>query len=178
MSIAKLNIIQNICLSRLGGFIGSSPEVLCSHPLIELDENTEKEFISKVIPEGIEPNCFSLDKLKNNEMLLSYSFSIKSSENDKIRSDLAAISIIIDNNRIDINDLKILLKHLIDKIVEGKITTSMLMTSLEIIYNGINNRDQIQIGNLNIDISELIREKKLSFLKKKPKQDLRGGRIF
>ncbi len=167
-----MSIVESIGLCKLGGYTGSNPEIVASFPSLNLSENEQEDLVAKSLPTGVKANNFSVEKFKN-KLLLSYVFSIKS-EQSNVRDDLASISIIVDKKRVNVEDLKVLLKFLIDKMVSEEInlTTSMLMESLYDLYDGINFNKKIKIRDLTIDIPKIIQKKKLKIFKLK--EDLKG----
>ena len=170
-----MSLVKTIHITRLGGFTQSNPEILASFPLDAAATLSKDNIIEYSLPEGVKPNTFSLIKIDKN-YFLSYIFSI-SSENQNVREDLASISIVIDQSKIEIEDFKILFEHIVEIIIKQtdlKITTEYLIQSIENVYEGINNMQKVKIGKLIIDIPKIIKNGKLN-----PVKNIQiKGRIF
>ncbi|MBD3188063.1 hypothetical protein GF325_14600 [Candidatus Bathyarchaeota archaeon] len=69
-------LVENIGICRLGGFVGSNPEILDSYPPFNqsLDEKQQREIILKSIPEGSQPGSYTVNKL-GSKVILSYIYT-------------------------------------------------------------------------------------------------------
>ncbi len=169
-----MKLIENISLCRLGGFVGSNPEVLGSVLPISITE--EKALLGKALPHGIEPGKFILEKL-NNKFIVSYIFTMKAKEAG-VRDDLASIAVVLPaDKRINIDDFQILFKLVIEsfKAEIDRIDTTKFKHMIERVYNGINKGEKISIENVNVDVPSIVKSKKLRLVTEVEKI---AGRIF
>jgi hypothetical protein len=169
-----MNLIENISLCRLGGFVGSNPEVLGS--VLPISNTEEKALLNKALPHGIEPGKFILEKL-NNKFILSYIFNMKAKEAG-VRDDLASIAVVLPaDKRINIDDFQVLFKLVIEsfKAEIDRIDITKLKYMIERIHNGINKGEKISIENVNIDVPSIVKNKKLRLVTETEKV---AGRIF
>ena len=168
-----MNIIENISLCRLGGFVGSNPEVISS--VLPISNTEEKALLCKALPEGTEPNTYILEKL-NNKYILSYTFTIKSTDAD-VRDDLASIALVIPDKKVNIEDFKILFKLVMDSFKDEMETINLekMKYMVERIYNGINKGEKISVENVSVDVQSIVSKKKLKILTEVEKI---AGRIF
>lgn len=170
----SMNIIENISLCRLGGFVGSNPEVLGS--ILPISNTEQKILLDKALPHGIEPGKFILEKL-NNKYIMSYVFTMKAKQAG-VRDDLASIALVIPaDKRINVDDFHVLFKMVIEsfKAELDKVDVSKLKYMIERIYNGINKREKISIENVNVDVLSILKSKKLRLVTEVEKV---AGRIF
>ena len=95
-----MSVVLAINVAQLAGFVGSNPELISTYPDSFLKNITEQDIISNTLPNGIIPG-----QLLNNKMgdknFISYCFVIRR-EGD--RDDLTAISVIIDELDVNIDD--------------------------------------------------------------------------
>jgi hypothetical protein len=169
-----MNIIENISLCRLGGFVGSNPEVLGS--VLPISSTEQKALLDKALPHGIEPGKFILEKL-NNKFILSYIFIMKAKE-ASIRDDLASIAVILPaDKKLNIDDFQVLFKLVIEsfKAEIDRIDITKLKHMIERVYNGINKGEKISIENVNFDVPSIVKSKKLRLVTETEKV---AGRIF
>ena len=168
-----MNIIENISLCRLGGFVGSNPEVISS--VLPISTTEEKALLNKALPDGSEPNSYILEKL-NNKYILSYTFTIKSSDAD-VRDDLASIALVVPEKKVNIEDFKVLFKLVMDSFKDemDSIDLEKMKYMIERIYNGINKGEKISIENVSIDVQSIVKKKKLKLVTEVEKI---AGRIF
>ena len=169
-----MKLIENISLCRLGGFVGSNPEVLGS--VLPISNTEEKALLDKALPHGIEPGKFILEKL-NNKFVLSFIFTMKAREAG-VRDDLASIAVVLPaDKRINIEDFQILFKLVIEsfKAEIDRIDVTKLKYMIERVYNGINKGEKISIENVNVDVPSLVKSKKLHLVTEVEKV---AGRLF
>ncbi len=169
-----MHLIENISLCRLGGFVGSNPEVLGS--VLPISNTEEQALLDKALPHGIESGKFILEKL-NNKFILSYIFTMKAIDAG-VRDDLASIALVIPaDKRINIDDFQILFRLVIEsfKAEIDRIDITKLKHMIERVYNGINKGEKISIENVNVDVPSIIKSKKLRLLTEVEKII---GRIF
>ncbi|NMC08631.1 MAG: hypothetical protein GYA24_25705 [Candidatus Lokiarchaeota archaeon] len=169
-----MNLIENISLCRLGGFVGSNPEVLGS--ILPISNTEEKALLDKALPHGIEPPKFVLERL-NNKYILSYIFSMKAMEAG-VRNDLASITLLIPaDKKVNIDDFQVLFKLVIEsfKADIDKVDVSKLKYMIERIYNGINKGEKIAVENVDVDVPSIVKSKKLRLVTETEKV---AGRIF
>ena len=88
-------IIENVSVCKLGGNIGSDPEVVGSFPdlALSIQDSEQREFIGCSLPDGALPGSFT-EEVLNDKKILSYVFRIKS-QDAVVRDDLASISLIV-----------------------------------------------------------------------------------
>ena len=168
-----MNIIENISICRLGGFVGSNPEVISS--VLPISSTEEQALLCKALPDGTEPNSYILEKL-NNKYILSYTFTIKSND-ETVRDDLASIALVMPDKKVNIEDFKILFKLVMDSFKDEMETINLeqLKYMIERIYNGINKGEKIAIENVSIDVPSIVKNKKLKIITEAEKI---AGRIF
>ncbi len=169
-----MKLIENISLCRLGGFVGSNPEVLGS--VLPISSTEEKALLDKALPQGIEPGKFILEKL-NNKYIISYIFTMKAREAG-VRDDLASIAVVLPaDKRINIDHFQILFKLVIEsfKAEIDRIDSTKLKYMIERVYNGINKGEKISIENVNVDVPSIVKNKKLRLVTEVEKV---AGRLF
>jgi hypothetical protein len=168
-----MNLIENISLCRLGGFVGSNPEVLGS--ILPISSTEEKALLEKALPHGIEPGKFTLEKL-NNKFILSYTFTMKAKDAG-VRHDLASIALVLPDKRINMVDFQILFKLVIESFKSelDRIDITKLKHVIERVYNGINKGEKISIENVNVDVPSIVKSKKLRLV---TEVENVAGRIF
>nr|MDO8114306.1 hypothetical protein [Candidatus Sigynarchaeota archaeon] len=168
-----VNVIENISLCRLGGFVGSNPEVIGS--VLPISNTEEQILLGKALPHGVEPGKYILEKL-NNKHILSYVFSMKAKEAG-VRGDLASIAIILPDKKVNIEDFQVLFRLVIEsfKAELDKIDVTKLKHMIERIYNGINKGEKISIENISFDVPSIVKSRKLRLVSEVEKI---AGRIF
>ncbi|MFX1277992.1 MAG: hypothetical protein ACFFA3_01150 [Promethearchaeota archaeon] len=150
-------------LAKLGGFIGSNPEIISSTPSLK-SIMTETELLSKCFPIGSKVGQFIEDKL-NKYLVLSYIFKVKQ---ERERDDLFSLSILLNkHDKIDI--YKHTLKELVDILEENGLLSELILTKYHnLIYEGMNQEKDILIENKFIELSRIFRDIKAKVLKQKP----------
>ena len=168
-------IVENVGICRLGGFVGSKPEILGIFPVDYYNAEDQEEFIRKSLPIGIKPGKITQDKFKGN-YILSYTFPLKNEENAETRDDLASITVVVAEKNVDIVNFKILFEVIVEHFGEHLKTfkKASLIQMMERIYNGVNKNKKINVEELVIDIPGIIKQKKLN-IKKRTLEDTRGA---
>ncbi|MHA1682909.1 MAG: hypothetical protein ACTSUE_18365 [Promethearchaeota archaeon] len=165
-------VIENVGVCRLGGFENSNPEILAAYPPLNktIPDAHLNEFINKSLPVGTIPGAFSLNKIKD-VYILSYTFKIQSKK-EGIRDDLASISVVISDKKVNIDHFENLFKEIIIKFNGNleRLTRTVLKKLLEKIYNGVNDNKKIKLENVTIDVPDIIKKKKLNIRKKELKE--------
>lgn len=161
-------LVENIGICRLGGFVGSNPEILDSYPPFNqsLDEKQQREIILKSIPEGSQPDSYTVSKL-GSKVILSYIYKIQRDE-EGTRSDLASITLVVSEKRVNILELQKLFKAIIESFQGemSKLTKTLLRQLMERIYNGVNKNTKISVQDIEIDIPKIIKRKRLKIVRK------------
>lgn len=166
-----MSVVQTIHITRLGGFIGSHPEILAVFPKNVNDAMSEEAIIDHSLPEGVGVNTFSLVEV-DDVYFLSYIFAI-TSKDVEVRKDLASISVAINQKDTNIEDFKILFENIVEIMIKQtdiEITTEFLIESLEDVFEGISNMQKVKIGEIIIDIPKIIKNNKLKPVIKKQVQ--------
>lgn len=162
-----MSIVDAVGICRLGGFVGSNPEIIGSVPSLETYYNTseQQEFLKKSLPDGVEPGSFMLDKLKDN-LILSHVFSIKSGK-EGVRDDLASITVVISEKKVNVDHFQELFKVIMRSFKEEieKLTPDLLVQTIERIYNGVNKNKKIKLDKVVVDVPKIVKEKKLTLVK-------------
>ncbi|MFX1419436.1 MAG: hypothetical protein ACFE9N_10995 [Promethearchaeota archaeon] len=150
-------------LAKLGGFIGSNPEIISSFPNIRL-LGGERELLKKCFPIGSKVGLFIEDKF-NKYLILSYIFKI---QQDAERDDLFTLSILLHkHDKIDI--YKHVLKELLEMLkANGLLNEAILRNYHRAIYEGINQEIDVYIEDLRINFSSIFKDIKTKILKQKP----------
>ncbi|HME53677.1 MAG TPA: hypothetical protein VKM55_15730 [Candidatus Lokiarchaeia archaeon] len=157
--------IDNISICKLGGHEGSHPEFVGSFPGII---GQEDELIDKSMPFGTLPGTFRSNKIEGMN-IFSYTFKIKN-ENEGVRDDLASISVIVSDKKVNVDQMEILFKEIM-KVLEASgqlhvLRSSTLIQMMERIYNGVNKSEKIKIDTLTVDVPQIIKKQKLIIMKK------------
>lgn len=172
----QVEIVENLGFCRLGGFARSNPEILGSYPPLELDLSKEEQnlFLNMSLPEGIDPGTYHHAKFKNH-VIFSYVFALKSN-GENTRNDLASVAAVISGKHVNLEHFEILFKEVIELVKNEmeKFDPITISTSLERIYNGMNESKRIKISEVIVDIPRIIEGKKLN-LKKKDVIHLKGA---
>ncbi len=151
-------------LCKLGGFVNSNPELISSYPPLDLSLGDSNEIISKCFPIGSKSGDYIVDRYKKYN-ILSYIFTIKQTED---RDDLFSFSVLL-GKRDKVEIYKPVLKELIKILdVNGILSEKILLDNQKIIYEGINEEQNIVIENVSIEFSKIFKEIKLRILKEKP----------
>jgi hypothetical protein len=162
-------VFESVSVCRLGGFEGSNPEFVEAFPSVVSADN---ELVNKSMPIGTEPGTFILDKLHGMNVF-SYVFTAKSEETG-IRDDLASISVVVSDKKVNIDQVEILFREIVTSLDKsGQLANSKVSTitqMLERIYNSVNKNQKLKIDAVTIDIPLIIKQKKLNILKKDLKE--------
>ncbi len=157
--------IDTVTITRLGGFEGSNPELLGAFPAVLGDQT---ELINKSLPSGIEPGTFRSDKIGGLN-IFSYSFKVKA-EQTGARDDLASVSILVSDKKVNVDQIEVLFKEIVKSLDDGgelpMMRAATLIQMIERIYNGVNKPEKIKIEHVVIDVPQIIKQKRLSILKK------------
>jgi hypothetical protein len=169
-------IIENVTMCKLGGYEGSNPEIWGSFPPLEptITVEDQQEFLDKSLPTGAEPGLFTSNRIRN-IFIVAYTFSRKSAEQG-VRDDLASISVIISDKKVNIEQFEILFKEIIAAIGSeiANIPEQVLLQMMERIYNGVNSKGKIKIDKVTADLSSIISKKKIHLEPKDP-AEFKGG---
>ena len=155
-------------LAKLGGFVGSNPEILSSFPSVS-GIGDEEGILNSCFPVGAKVGDFYEDRYKKYQVL-SYIFKVHQLA---ARDDLFSFSVLL-HKREKVEVYKPVLKALVDKLDENGMLKEEILTEYhKAIYEGINNEEDIYIKDLLIDFSRIFKEIKAEVLKQKP--DLKGS---
>lgn len=156
-------------LMKLGGYIGSNPEILGSFPALNITRDQSSELLAKSFPYGVKVGDYIEDK-HGKHNVLSYIFKVKREED---RDDLFSFSVLI-SKKDKTAIYKPVIKELID-ILDKKnlLTEEILMMNQKIIFEGINQEINIEINGITIEFHSIFKEIKKKLLKEKP--DLKGS---
>jgi hypothetical protein len=157
-------------LSKLGGFVGSNPQIVSSYPPFT-GVGSEAEILNTCFPFGAKAGKFFEDRFRK-YIVLSYVFKIgKGMERD----DLFSFAVLL-HKRDKVEIYKEVLVKLVNILESnGRLSESILTEYHQKIYEGINTESDISIEDLLIDFSRIFKEVKAKILKEKPK--LRGSFI-
>ncbi|MFX0175152.1 MAG: hypothetical protein ACFE85_02860 [Candidatus Hodarchaeota archaeon] len=151
-------------LSKLGGFVGSNPEIISSYPSVsKIGEETD--ILKKCFPIGAKVGDFIEDNY-NKYLVLSYIFKVQQKVD---RDDLFSLSVLL-HKRDKVEIYKPALKELVEKLeTKGLLNEAILTKYHNAIYNGMNQEIDVQIEDLLIDFSRIFKDIKAKILKEKPK---------
>jgi hypothetical protein len=153
---------------KLGGFIGSNPEIVSSFPPLA-GFGEESDILNTCFPIGIKIGDFHEDRYKK-YVVLSYIFKIQQLAD---RDDLFSLSVLL-HKRDNIEIYKPILQDLIELLDKnGLLNEETLKIHNQSIYEGLNEEKIIQIKDLRIDFSRIFKEVRAQKLKAKP--DLKGS---
>ena len=149
-------------ICKLGGYVNSNPELVSSFP--SLDQSSEAEVLSKCFPIGSKYGEFIVDKYRK-YVVLSYIFRVNQSAD---RDDLFSLSVLL--NRRDKAEIYMpVLQSLVDILeINGILSEDILIEYQQVIFEGINQEKDINIQNVEIDLSNIFKETKSKILKQKP----------
>lgn len=154
---------------KLGGFIGSNPEILGSFPSLNITRDESSELLAKSFPHGVKVGDYVEDK-HGKHNILSYIFKVKREED---RDDLFSFSVLI-SKKDKTAIYKPVIKELIDILFkQNLLTEEILMKNQKTIFDGINQEENIVINGITIEFHSIFKEIKKQILKEKP--DLRGS---
>ncbi len=150
-------------LAKLGGFVGSNPEIVSSYPPYTAVGN-ETEILNSCFPLGAKAGKFFEDRFRK-YIALSYVFKVRKSAE---RDDLFSFSVLL-HKRDKVEIYKKVLTELINILESnGRLSESVLTQYHQKIYEGINSESDILIEDLLIDFSRIFKEVKAKVLKQKP----------
>lgn len=156
-------------LLKLGGYVGSNPEILKSFPILNMGEIESSELLVKSFPHGAKNGDYVEDRYGKHN-IVSYIFKIKQ-END--RDDIFSFSILI-GKRDKAEIYKPVLKKLMGILDnEGLLTEKILIENQQTIFEGINQEQDITIEGKIIKLNSIFKEIKKQVLKQKP--ELKGS---
>jgi hypothetical protein len=154
-------------ICKLGGYVNSNPELISSYPAI--NAATTSEVLLKCFPIGSKYGEFVIDKYRK-YVTLSYIFRVNQEVD---RDDLFSLSVLL-NKRDKTEIYKHVLRSLIDILDENDILSQDVLIEYQpVIFHGINQEKDIEIGNVLIDFSNIFEEIKSKILKQKP--ELKGS---
>jgi hypothetical protein len=156
-------------LMRLGGFVGSNPEILNSYPSLNMKQDESNELLAKSFPHGVHVGDFIEDK-HGKYNILSYIFRVKREED---RDDLYSFSILL-SKKDKIEVYKPILEELINILDQNNLLTEqVLMNNHKTLFEGINQEMDIEINGIKIELQDRFKEIKSEVLK--PKPELKGS---
>ncbi|HME55691.1 MAG TPA: hypothetical protein VKM55_26020 [Candidatus Lokiarchaeia archaeon] len=163
--------IDKVSICKLPGHEGSNPEFVGSYP----EDSTiidEPELISKSMPDGVAPGTFRSNRI-DNMIILAYTFAMKS-EQEGVRDDLASISVVVSDKKVNVDQIEILFKEIMTTLDTSgelyKLRSATLVQMMERIYNGVNKNEKIKISTITVDVPRIIKQKKLNILKRDLKE--------
>ncbi|TFG16621.1 MAG: hypothetical protein EU531_05950 [Promethearchaeota archaeon] len=157
-------------IAKLGGFVGSNPEIVSSYPPYSAVGN-ETEILNTCFPLGAKAGKFFEDKFRK-YLVLSYIFKIRQTAE---RDDLFSFAVLL-HKRDKVEIYKAVITDLINILDNcGKLSERILTEYHQQIYEGINSESDLYIEDLLIDFSRIFMEVKAKILKEKP--HLRGSFI-
>ena len=155
-------------LCKLGGFVGSNPEILSSFPSVA-GVGEEVDILNTCFPVGAKVGDFHEDRFKK-YLVLSYIFKIQQLAE---RDDLFSLSILL-HRRDKVEIYKPVLRKLVEKLEQNGLLNEEILTEYhKTIYQGINDESDVHIKDLLVDFSRIFKEVKAEVLKQKP--DLKGS---
>ncbi|MFW9785031.1 MAG: hypothetical protein ACFFFB_22305 [Candidatus Heimdallarchaeota archaeon] len=150
-------------LAKLGGFIGSNPEIISFFPPLN-SVSEEKEILYKCFPIGSKVGEIIEDKYTK-YLVLSYIFKVQQKGD---RDDLFSFSILL-HKRDKVEIYKYILKELMERLeLKGLLNEAILSKYHKEIYNGINQEINVYIENELINFSNIFKNIKNKLLKQKP----------
>jgi hypothetical protein len=162
-----MSIVDMISICRLGGFVGSNPEILGTFPVNEKPQSDVdiKDYLNKSIPFGVAPGSFTIEKFKD-KLAVSYLFTLKS-QDAGVRDDLTSITVVISDKKVNVDDFKKLFVQIIESFKDEmeKLTPTLLVNTIERIYNGMNKNEKIKLDKAIIDVPQIIKKAKLTLMK-------------
>lgn len=130
--------IEIIVFSRLGGHVGSKPEVMLAEP--QHPKARPPTVLQKTLPYGLDLNTFFEDTL-DQLMILGYVFQI---ENEDYRPDLASICFFYNKKETNTFILKDVTLEFFKFLNEHKlVNVDVLLSNLKQIMDFINNNEKI-----------------------------------
>ncbi|MFX1357841.1 MAG: hypothetical protein ACFFA8_11250 [Promethearchaeota archaeon] len=155
-------------LAKLGGHVGSNPEIISSFPSIATI-GEETEILNKCFPLGSKVGDFIEDRFYKH-LVLSYIFKVRREMN---RDDLFSLSVLL-HKRDKIDIYKPVLKELIDILDRNNLLNETILNQYhDTIYEGMNQEKDVYIKDLLVDFSRIFKEIKAKIFKQKP--ELKGS---
>jgi len=155
-------------LAKLGGYVGSNPEIISSYPPYSAVGN-ETELLNTCFPIGAKAGKFFEDRFRK-YLVLSYAFKVK---HNSQRDDLFSFSILL-HKRDKVEIYKLILTEFIGMLEsDGLLSESTLTDYHQKIYDGINTETDIYIEHQLVDFSRMFKEAKAKIIKQKP--ELKGS---
>jgi len=150
-------------LAKLGGFIGSNPEIISSCPPLS-SIGSETEILNKCFPIGSRVGEFIENKY-NKYLVLSYIFRV---QHKVERDDLFSFSILL-HKRDKVDIYKCILKELVERLeTNGLLNEANLTKYHKKIYEGMNQEMDVYIEDILIEFSSIFKDIKVKVLKQKP----------
>lgn len=156
-------------IMKLGGFIGSNPEILGSFPTFNMTQDQSNVLLAKSFPYGVKVGDYVEDK-HGKHNVLSYIFKVRK---DDDRDDLFSFSVLI-SKKDKTAIYKPVIKELIE-ILDSKdlLTEKILVKYQKKFFEGINQEENIEINGITIEFHSIFKEIKSRILKQKP--ELKGS---
>jgi hypothetical protein len=156
-------------LIRLGGFVGSNPEILNSFPSLNMKQDESNELLAKSFPHDVREGDLVEDK-HGKYNILSYIFRVK---RDEDRDDLYSFSVLL-SKKDKTEVYKPILEELIKILGNNNLLTEhILMNNHKTLFEGINQEIDIEINGIKIELHKLFKDIKSKVLK--PKLELKGS---
>ena len=156
-------------LMRLGGFVGSNPEILNSFPKLNMKQDEFNELLAKSFPHGVHAGDFVEDK-HGKYNILSYIFRVKREED---RDDLYSFSVLL-SKKDKTEVYKPILEELIKILDQNSLLTEqVLMNNHKTLFEGINQETDIELNGVKIELQDRFKDIKSRVLK--PKPELKGA---
>jgi hypothetical protein len=153
---------------KLGGYIGSNPEIVSSFPSLAGFEE-KSDILNTCFPIGIKVGDFHEDRYKK-YLVLSYIFKIQQFAD---RDDLFSLSVLL-HKRENVEIYKPALQELINLLDNNSLLNEEVLKNYnQSIYEGLNEEKTIYVKELLIDFPRIFKEIKAKVLKTKP--DLKGS---
>ncbi|MFX0023052.1 MAG: hypothetical protein ACFE9S_12065 [Candidatus Hermodarchaeota archaeon] len=150
-------------LAKLGGFIGSNPEIISSFPSTS-SFGDQTEILKKCFPIGSKVGQFIEDKFTKFQVL-SYIFKV---EQEGERDDLYSFSILL-HKRDKVEIYKLVLIDVVENLKANGLLNEVILTKYHrTIYEGMNQEMDVRIEDLLIDFSRIFKDIKAKILKQKP----------
>ena len=125
-----MSVVLAINIAQLAGFVGSNPELISTYPDSLLKDFTKNDIISHTLPSGITPGQI-LNQKMGDKNVISYCFKI---EREGDRDDLTAISVVIDEKDVNIDDFISLYLYITENVVRDSFTLEDLIQSMPSIW--------------------------------------------
>jgi hypothetical protein len=143
-------------ICKLGGHVNSNPELVISYPPIKGNIGDPQEAINECLPFGCKAGDFIEKKYKKNT-LIAIIFTVDKTNH---RDDLFSFSILL-NKKEDADLYKAVIQEFIQFLKKNKLLKEkMFLKYQELIYNGLNQEEDIEIENVSIPLSTFFDEKR------------------